>query len=132
MRKLTSYLTPAGRREHGRADLGHQPLDARLLADPGVRAGDRYCHCQLLNLSYAGRCLHGEDLLETGKQYQFILDVSAMLGAEVEVAARTVWKRADAGLCYAGAVFVKGSTPWLGPDYEDGRPRALGDNGRQV
>jgi PilZ domain len=81
---------------------------------------DGYSACQLLNLSYAGMCLCGEDLLEIGNSYRFILDLSALLGTEVEVAARIVWKQPmDAGLCYAGAVFVKSSAPWLGPDEEE-------------
>ena len=79
-----------------------------------------YCACQLLNLSYAGMCLQGEDLFETGKQYRFILDLSAVLGTEVEVTARIVWKQPmEAGLCYAGAAFVKSSAPWLGPNEDD-------------
>ncbi|MBI3694974.1 MAG: PilZ domain-containing protein [Acidobacteria bacterium] len=130
MQKLTSHLTPATRREHDRVDLSDQPLDAWLLADPGAREEDGHCVCQLLNLSHAGMCVHSEDLLETGQQYRSILDVSAMLGAAVEVAARIVRKRADAGFCYVGAVFVKSSVPWLGPDEEDKSPQAGEDNGR--
>ena len=66
-------------------------------------------------------CLQGEDLFEAGEQHRFILDVAPVLGTEVEVTARIIWKRPmDAGLCYAGAVFVKSSAPWLGPDEEDG------------
>lgn len=65
-------------------------------------------------------CLHGEDLFEAGKQYRFILNLSQVLGTEVEVTARIVWKQqVDAGFCYAGALFLKSSAPWLGPEEEE-------------
>lgn len=101
-------------------DLSGQQLEAWLLLEPASHLESAYCGCRLLNLSYAGMCLCGEDLFEIGRPYRFILDLSALLGTEVEVTARIVWKRAmEAGLCYAGAVFVKSSAPWLGPDDEE-------------
>jgi hypothetical protein len=106
------HTVPVSRRHHDRLDLSERALDAWLVAD-----FDRYLVCRLLNLSFAGMCLHAEDLFELGGQYRFILDLTTLLGTEVEVTARIVWKRSmEAGLCYLGAVFEKSSAPWLGPD----------------
>ena len=64
-------------------------------------------------------CLQSEDLFDPDRPYNFILNLSPILGAEVEVCARIVWKRPiGVGLCYAGAVFLRSSRPWLGPDEE--------------
>jgi hypothetical protein len=117
---LTSYSIAASRRSHERVDLSRQQLEAWLLLGPASHREDGYTACRFLTLSYAGMCLWGEDLVEIGRAYRFILDLSALLGTEVEVTARIVWKRPmDAGLCYTGAVFVKSSAPWLGPDEEE-------------
>jgi hypothetical protein len=87
-------------------------IDAWLIADRGRRLV-----CRLLNLSFAGMCLHAEDWFVLGGQYRFLLDLTTLLGTEVEVTARIVWKRSmEAGLCYVGAVFEKSSAPWLGPE----------------
>jgi|SRR5712692_3719812 len=95
-------------------------MDAWLLLEGGQDFENSYSCCRLLNLSYSGMCFQAEDLFETGKPYRFILDLAGMLGKEAEVTARIVWKRQiDAGLCYAGAVFVQSSAPWLGPNEDD-------------
>lgn len=130
--RLSSYTVTGSRRKHDRLDLSRQQVPAWLL---GLSAGPQpeYCECRLLNLSYAGMCLHGEDLFETGRQYRFILDLSGVLGSEVEVTARVIWKQPmDAGLCYAGALFLNSSAPWLGPN-EDDEPwaRAGRDDGEE-
>ena len=122
---VTSFPMTGTRRGHDRVDLSRGHVEAWLVRRP--RNGhDGYCGCQLLNLSYAGMCIQGEDLFEVGGQYRFILDLAGMLGNEVEVTARIVWKQPmEAGLCYAGAVFLKSSAPWLGPDEEDGPQMGL-------
>jgi len=118
MQRVPVYPATVSRRQHDRVDLSQGPADAWLVVeDRPSEANERYSICQLLNLSYAGMCLHGEDVFQVGGRHRFILDLSALLGNEVEVTADVVWKRAlDAGLCYIGAVFVKSSAPWLGPD----------------
>ena len=128
MLQVSSYSKTGSRRLHDRVDLSHQQVEAWLVIDGVERLqGHRYCACRLLNLSYSGMCLQGENLFQVGQEYRFILELLAMLGTEVEVTARIVWKKdMDAGLCYAGAVFVKSSAPWLGPDEEDDQ-RQLSD-----
>ena len=117
--RLSSYPVTGTRRKHDRLDLSPRQVAAWLVED-GVGRDPEYCECRLLNLSYAGMCLHGEDLFEVGRHYRFILDLSGVLGSEVEVAARIIWKRPmDAGLCYAGTVFLHSSAPWLGPNEDD-------------
>lgn len=118
--RLASYPITQSRRRHDRVDLSRQQVEAWLVLERGNHLEPDYCCCQLLNLSYSGMCLQAEDLFEAGKRYRFILDLAAMLGAEAEVTVRIVWKRQiDAGLCYAGAVFVESSAPWLGPNEDD-------------
>ena len=118
MERVPVYTVAASRRRHDRVDLSQRPVDAWLIAERAAgQTPAQYSACQLLNLSYSGMCLNGEELFEVGGQYRFILDLATLLGTEVEVTARIVWKRPmDAGLCYAGAVFEKSSAPWLGPD----------------
>jgi len=118
MSRVPVYPVTGSRRQHDRVDLRRQPAEAWLIVDNLEVPGDtRYSGCQVLNLSYAGMCLQAEDLFEVGSRYRFILDLAALLGTEVEVTAQIIWKRSlDAGLCYAGAVFLKSSAPWLGPD----------------
>lgn len=118
MERVAVYPASGSRRGYDRVDLSQRPVDAWLiLEDAPEGGGNPYSVYQLLNLSYAGMCVQGEDLFETGSHHRFILDLAALLGTEVEVTARIVWKRPmEAGLCYAGAVFVKSSAPWLGPD----------------
>ncbi|MBI3665638.1 MAG: PilZ domain-containing protein [Acidobacteria bacterium] len=128
--QVSSYSKTASRRLHDRVDLSRHQIEAWLVKDGAEHAsGNGYCACRLLNLSYSGMCLHGEDLFQVGREYRFILDLLSMLGTEVEVTARVVWKEhIGAGLCYAGAVFVKSSAPWLGPDEEDD-PRPADEKG---
>ena len=129
--RLASYPVAGSRRRHDRVDLSRQQVEAWLLLERAT-GESTYSSCQLLNLSYAGMCLQGEDLFEVGKQYRFILDLSAVLGTEAEVAARIVWKQPmEAGLCYVGAAFVKSSASWLGPNEDDdpGAEMAPGGNG---
>lgn len=119
--RVPSYPITGVRRRHDRVDLSQHQVEASLVLErQDCPPEDRYCSCQLLNLSYAGMCLQGEDLFEIGGRYRFILDLSAVLDTEVEVTGRIVWKQPmDAGLCYAGAEFVKSSAPWLGPEEDD-------------
>ena len=121
MQRVPVYPVTGSRRLHDRVDLTHRPVDARVIQEGGPSGSrDHYSVCHLLNLSYAGMCLQGEDWFEVGSQRRFILDLTSLLGTEVEVTAQIVWKQSmDAGLCYAGAVFLKSSAPWLGPDDED-------------
>jgi len=110
--------TVAGRRLHDRVDLCAQHVDCWLAQNNS----EAYSACRLLNLSYTGMCLLAEDWFETGRCYRFTLDLSRVLGSEVKVAARVIWKEdLDAGICYVGAVFTSSSSPWLGPD-EDENP----------
>lgn len=91
-----------------------------MKATAGQEEESNYCSCRLINLSYSGMCLHSEDLFEPGRLYRFALDLSPLLGTAVDVSAHIVWKRSlGAGLCYAGARFVKSSRPWLGPNDEE-------------
>ena len=118
MQRVPVYPVTGSRRIHDRVDLSQRPVDAWMIRE-GISTGSRedYSVCHMLNLSYAGMCLQAEDLFEVGSRPRFILDLASLLGTEVEVTAEIVWKRPmDAGLCYAGAVFVKSSAPWLGPD----------------
>lgn len=118
MQRVPVYPVTGSRRIHDRVDLTHRPVDAWMILE-GVPSGsgEHYSVCHMLNLSYAGMCLQGEDLFGVGSRLRFILDLASLLGTEVEVTAQIVWKQPmDAGLCYAGAVFVKSSAPWLGPD----------------
>lgn len=118
MERVAVYPATGSRRIHDRVDLTHRPVDARMILE-GVPngSGENSSVCHMLNLSYAGMCLQGEDLFEVGSRRRFLLDLASLLGAEVEVTAQIVWKQPlDAGLCYAGAVFLKSSAPWLGPD----------------
>ena len=96
-------------------------MEAWLVVENGNGPKRDYSACRLLNLSYSGMCLQGEDLFQPGRDYRFILDLNGVLDTEVEVTARIVWKKdMDAGLCYVGAVFIKSSAPWLGPEEDDG------------
>ena len=118
MERVPVYPVTGSRRNHDRVDLTHRPVDAwMIMEDVPEGAREPYSVCHMLNLSYAGMCLQGEDMFEVGSRRRFILDLASLLGTEVEVTAQIVWKQSmDAGLCYAGAVFVKSSAPWLGPD----------------
>ena len=117
MQPVSVYATPGMRRRHDRIDLSRTTLDARLIFRDSVTSCESYSVCQLLNLSFGGMCLQGEDFVEVGGSYRFVLDLAALLGSNVEVTAQIAWKRPmDGGLCYAGAVFTKSSAPWLGPD----------------
>ena len=119
--QLSSFSKTGSRRQHDRVDLSGHQVEAWLIPGDHVPLlRDEYCASRLLNLSYSGMCLQAEDLFQVGSEYRFILDLFALLGTEVEVTARIVWKEhMEAGLCYAGAVFLKSSAPWLGPDEEE-------------
>jgi len=118
IQRAPAYPVTASRRQHNRLDLSQRAVDAWLIRENDREAlREGYTVSQLLNLSFAGMCLCGEEFFELGSRYRFILDLAALLGTEVEVTAQIVWKRPmDAGLCYVGAVFVKSSAPWLGPE----------------